>query len=86
MSTDTQSFREKLEAQHDFPGLYTFKFIIPEEKKEQVVAVLPEGELSYKASSGKKYTSITLKASVKSSDEVIATYTEVAKIEGVLSL
>ncbi len=86
MSIDPQSFREKLEAQHDFPGPYTFKFIIPEERKDQVVALLPEGELSYKASSGKKYTSITLKASVENSDEVIQVYTTVAKIEGVLSL
>ncbi|MDW3196477.1 MAG: DUF493 family protein [Cytophagales bacterium] len=86
MSADSQSFREKLEAQHDFPGPYTFKFIIPEDKKGEVEARLPKGELSYKASSGKKYTSITLKATMKSSDEVIAVYTEVAKIEGVLSL
>ena len=86
MSADQRSFREKLEAQHDFPGPYTFKFIIPEGKKDEVVARLPKGELSYKASSGKKYTSITLKATMKSSDEVIDIYTEVAKIEGVLSL
>lgn len=86
MSTDQQSFREKLESQHEFPGTYTFKFIIPEAKKEDVVSLLPKGELSYKASSGKKYTSITLKANMQSSDAVIGVYTKVAEIEGVLSL
>lgn len=86
MSLDPKAFKEKLESQHEFPGTYTFKFIIPENQKDEVLVVLPKGDLTFKASSGKKYTSITLKAKMKSSDEVIGVYTEVAKIPGVLSL
>ena len=86
MSQDTTSFREKLESQHTFPGPYTFKFIIPENQKDEVVSILPKGNLTFKASSGKKYTSITLKAEMESSEQVMATYTEVAKIPGVISL
>lgn len=86
MSHDPVAFKEKLESQHDFPGPYTFKFIIPKGQKEQVLALLPEGDLTFKASSGEKYTSITLKAQMPSSDQVIAVYTQVAKVEGVVSL
>ncbi|MBV6644334.1 MAG: DUF493 family protein [Cyclobacteriaceae bacterium] len=86
MSWNVAAFKEKIEDQHRFPGPYVFKFIVPKEKKDEVIALLPVGDLSFKASSGEKYISITLKSSLKSSDEVLEVYQKVHRIEGLIAL
>ena len=86
MSFDEIAFKEKLEATHSFPGSYTFKFIVKKEKVEEVKFLLKEAEVSLKPSSGNKYVSVTLVSNVNSSDEVVTTYKEAKKIEGLISL
>jgi len=88
MSNDPQiiSFKEKLDQQHTFPGVYIFKFIVPSEKVADVENLLPVGKLSLKSSSNNKYTSLTLEKIVESSEEVIGVYMAVKSVEGVISL
>ena len=86
MSWDVTSFKEKLESEHTFPGTYIFKFIVPGEQKDEVIRILPKGELSFKHSSNQKYLSLTLKATVQSSDEIIAVYQEAYGIKGIVAL
>lgn len=86
MTWNIESFQSKLESEHDFPGMYMFKFIVPSQKKEEVLEVLPEGDLSFKPSSKNTYVSITLKAQMQTSDEVLFVYKEAHKIEGIVAL
>jgi len=86
MDNKTLSFKEKLESQHQFPGHYLFKFVVPAARRQELVNVMPEGKTSFKESSGKSYTSVTVEAFMNSSAEVIAIYEKASKIEGVISL
>ncbi len=86
MSWSTTEFKAKLEAEHDFPGSYVFKFIVPIAREKQLQDLLPPGKLSKRSSKNNKYTSITLIAQIKTSDQVIAVYQEVHKIQGIIAL
>lgn len=86
MSWDETSFIEKLEANHQFPELYTFKFIVKPEHEAQVKSLLPKAEIKLKPSSGNKYVSITLSQQMKSSAEVIEIYKKANTIEGIIAL
>lgn len=86
MSWDKEAFREKLESQHVFPGKYNFKFIVPKDKKSEVIAILPSSDLSFKNSSNGKYISITAVSNLKNSEEVLNVYTMAHQIEGCIAL
>jgi len=86
MSWDVEAFREKVESQHKFPGTYSFKFIVPKEKKAEILSLLPEAEISFKKSSGDKYLSITAQAFLQNSQEVIDVYFKANKVEGCMAL
>ncbi|HCX22258.1 MAG: DUF493 domain-containing protein [Flammeovirgaceae bacterium] len=86
MSWDIEAFRQKLEDQHEFPGQYKFKFIVPHDKREEIVEVLPFGEITYRDSSNKKYVSVTAVAEMETSQGVLDVYIEANKIEGCIAL
>lgn len=86
MSWDEQAFKQKLEDTHDFPGEYTFKFIIKPEHKESVTRLIKGASMKLKPSSGKKYLSVTLQKRMASSQEVVDVYKEAYKIDGIISL
>lgn len=83
---DTEEFRKKLETTHKFPSLYMFKFIVLEEKKEEVEALFPMNEVTFKPSSKGKYMSVTAKVMAQSSDYVIKLYEKAHQIEGIIAL
>ena len=84
------SLKEKLEATHDFPEDYLFKFIITtkDSKHTEIYRVFDEIKftLNTKESKNGKYTSISMNAFVIDADQVISIYKEVGKIEGVMML
>ena len=84
------SLKEKLEATHDFPQDYLFKFIITNEESKQteIYRVFDNVKytLSTKVSKNGKYTSLTMNAFVLDADQVISIYKEVGKISGVMML
>jgi uncharacterized protein len=86
MSWDIESFREKIESQHQFPGSYNFKFIVPKDKQQEVLDILPKAELLFKESSNGNYISINAKAEVESSQSVLEIYLKAHKIPGCMSL
>ena len=86
MSTSVPDFKKKLEDQHDFPTIYMFKFIVPFEKEQEVIELLPEGDISSKASKEGKYVSVTARLMMESSDDVIEIYQQTHKIEGLIAL
>ncbi|OJJ14830.1 hypothetical protein BKI52_40440 [marine bacterium AO1-C] len=83
------SLRTKLEDVHSYPTMYMFKFIVPSlgDKVEKVSALFDkEANITSRQSSKGKFTSVTVKVVMLSSDEIIQKYKEVAKIEGVMML
>lgn len=79
-------FREKLDAHYAWPALYTFKFIVPKGKEEEVKQLFPNHTSSEKQSKNGNYSSITLQIMASSSDAVIEVYQSVSKIEGIIAL
>jgi hypothetical protein len=85
-NTSDSEFKAILESQHDFPGNYLFKFVAPQDKKEQILTLFNKGKISTKQSSKGNYISVTVELFVESSDEVITIYRQAHEIGGVLSL
>ncbi len=85
-----KSLKEKLDATHDFPEDYLFKFIINNDpsKHTEIYRVFDgiKFTLSSRESKNGKYTSLNINAFVMDADQVIRIYKEVGKIDGVMML
>ena len=86
MNRDTKLFKKKLEANHDFPCSYMFKFIVPIRKKEALLNLLPKVDTKIKRSTSNKFISITLSMEIESSDKVIDIYNQVYQVEGLIAM
>ena len=92
--SDKEAFYVKLKDSLDnttkFPADYLYKFIVPaggsqvEEIKELFTGKSPK--ISLKESKTGKYISVSIKAKLVSSLEVISYYRKAEKIEGIISL
>ena len=73
-----------------FPTEYMYKFIIPasDDKFKEIENVFDNmgAVINSKPSKTGKYTSLTILVNMKTADEIIEKYKEVAKVEGVISL
>ena len=82
--------KDSLENTTQFPAEYLYKFIVPGIGNKVVeIEGLFKGKLakiSTKASKTGKYTSVSIKVKLASSDEVISYYRKAEKIEGIISL
>ncbi|APU11869.1 hypothetical protein KLA_09694 [Cellulophaga geojensis KL-A] len=82
--------KEQLELNNSWPSNYLYKFIIPTdvEKFKQIEEVFNNtgAVIESKKSKNGKYTSVSVTVNLKNPDAVIAKYTEVGKIKGVISL
>lgn len=84
--TDQQRFSEVLDEHHEWPGPYTFKFIVPAAKVEDVEALFVAGAPRRRASKNGKYISVTVRLQMSSSAEVIAIYQRAYAIQGLMAL
>jgi putative lipoic acid-binding regulatory protein len=80
------SFRSSLDANYEWPCLFPFKFIVPKEHTETVLALFSADPIRAKESSSGRYTAYTIEMQMESSDEVIAIYERVTQIPNVISL
>ncbi|EAY24966.1 DUF493 domain-containing protein [Microscilla marina] len=83
------SLRQKLEETNQYPVMYMFKFIVPTltNKAAEVTALFgKDANITSRQSSNGKFTSITVRLVMLSSDEIIEKYQQVGKIEGVIML
>ncbi|MDQ0477682.1 MULTISPECIES: DUF493 family protein [Chryseobacterium] len=84
------SLKEKLEATHNFPEDYQFKFIVLNEEKKitEIYRVFDDMKftLTTRDSKNAKYTSLSIMAFVLDAEHVISVYKKVGEIEGVMSL
>jgi hypothetical protein len=84
-----ENFRKELNRNSNWPMVYMFKFIIPSDniKLALVQAKFSETSvISTKESVNGKYTSITVRETMMSADEIIGKYKEMEGIEGLITL
>jgi hypothetical protein len=81
-----ESLREKLDQHYTWPALYTFKFIVPKDKVEEVKSLFPMHESTEKNSKNGNYISVTLKMMMPGSEAVIDVYQRAAGIGGLIAL
>lgn len=86
MEKDNSKFKALLDEHHIWPTLYTFKFVVLSEHVKDLTNLLDDKRVVLKSSSRGKYFSVTLEATMNSSQEVINIYEKVGKLEGVISL
>jgi putative lipoic acid-binding regulatory protein len=79
-------FKELLDDQNDWPTQYTFKFIAPAKRTDDLKDVFGDHPIRVRESSKGNYKSVTAQIRMSSSEEVIAIYEEASHIEGVISL
>lgn len=69
-----------------FPTEYYFKFIVPIAEVHQILFILQGMEIEQKASQNGNYISVSAKAVMKTSDDIITVYQRASVIKGVISL
>jgi len=81
-----QKLKELIESEHEWPGFYTFKFIVPEHKEQELSAHVAEHEVTRRTSKNGSFIAYTTRMHFESAHEVIEVYQRVQEIEGLLSL
>lgn len=80
------SFREQLENEYEWPSLYTFKFIVPQDKIGEVRKLFEKHDISERKSSKGSYISLTSRIMAESSEQIIEIYVAANEIEGIIAL
>ena len=83
---EIEQFKRQLDGHYSFPAEYPFKFIVPSSSVEELKSILPDTDLTENPSRSGKYTSISFKMKMTSSDEIIHVYLSVNKIKDIISL
>lgn len=86
MSDKREQFKEALDAHHQWPCPYVYKFIMPTENFPQFTELFPNEKLDTRQSKSGKYTSATMISNMCSSEEVMEVYEKAAQIPGLMSL
>jgi len=89
MQTDdksTESFRSSLDANYEWPALFTFKFIVPQDQITQILESFNVDPVKANQSSSGRFTSYTFEMEMNSSQQVVDTYASVSEIPGLISL
>ncbi len=81
-----ERFRELLDGQNAWPAEYTFKFIVPEDRLPDLEAVFGQIPITVRESRNGRYRSVTATVLMHSSEEIVALYTEAARIPGLIAL
>jgi hypothetical protein len=86
-NTDEIRLMNVLDSTHRWPTLYSFKFIVPAIKGQELESLIPEAtQVETRPSSGGKYTAYTFHCAMGSGREVISIYSRVKGIQGLVSL
>lgn len=79
--------RARLDENLHWPCLYTFKFIVPSARVEDVVALFPEGHaVRRRPSKNGRYIGVTVDLMMLDSAAVVALYRDASRIPGILCL
>ncbi len=80
------SFRKKLEEEHEFPSKYMYKFIVVKEKVQDILPFFETAEISTKKSKTGKYISVSATIVAFNSEDIISRYKSLSHVEGIISL
>ena len=80
------SLKTRLDEEHVWHGLYTFKFIMKSELAERFVTILAGHPYTTRKSAEGRHVAITAELFLESSAEVIALYRRAAEFQGVIAL
>jgi uncharacterized protein len=89
MDEALEDARTSLWVQQEWPGIYFFKFIVPNDKikLDQVRKLFRnEDDITYRTSKDIKFISLSCKQEMQNPDEVLEIYRKAGEIEGVISL
>ena len=88
--SDFDRIKRTLDETHDWPAVFLFKFIVPSdiEKIARVEALFntKTADIKSKESRNGKYTSISAREVMTSSDSVLDCYKKASEIEGLIAL
>ncbi len=70
----------------DWPAVYPFKFIVPIEQVQAVMALFSKSEVQTRVSRNGNYISLTARPLMYNSEKVIEKYREALQIEGLIAL
>tara|TARA_Y100000817_G_C16783874_1_gene511804 strand:- start:314 stop:601 length:288 start_codon:yes stop_codon:yes gene_type:complete len=82
----SSNFKNLLDGYHDFPCTYMFKFVMPQDRIEELREIFETDDFETKESSKGKYISVTIQKYVISSDEVMSLYEQCSEIKGLFPL
>lgn len=85
-SDGSVSFQARLDATHQWPCLFMFKFIMRPYLLSDFKKIFPEEPWRNRSSSGGKYVCVTMERWVNSSEEVLDIYKRASVIEGIFLL
>ena len=80
------SLKARLDDVHDWPCVYTFKFIMKKERLAAFVTLFEGHRYTTRDSAAGRHVAVTAEIFVETSDEVIAMYRAAARHEGVIAL
>jgi len=86
---NNEGLKAQLDANHDWPSVYMFKFIMPNDqiKTNEFLSLFSgTAEVNRKFSKSAKYVSFTVNEVMVSSEAVLERYEQVGKIDGVIPL
>ena len=81
-----EDFKQRLNANHSWPCEYTFKFIIPVHKQNELIALVGNNNIQEKSSKNGRYISVTAIKFVSSAEDVLGLYKKISSVQGVISL
>lgn len=80
------SFQEKLDQHYSWPSSYTFKFIVPRGREEELKKLFPLHVITTKESQKGNYTSLTIEMTMGSGRAVIDVYQKASVVNGIIAL
>lgn len=84
---EARRFCRALDESHQWPCEYTFKFIAPQDKVDELLQALDNPEDAMRReSSGGKYVSLTLRRRLTRGEEAVMMYRKAAVVQGVMAL
>ncbi|MCE1199192.1 MAG: DUF493 domain-containing protein [Marinilabiliales bacterium] len=89
MDKQLEDMKSMLWAQQKWPGIYYFKFIVPNDpvKLEAVKQLFADQDkITYRVSRDIRYIAISCKQMMEHPDSVLAIYSAASAIEGVMAL
>lgn len=83
---NSETFKQLLDAQNEWPTEFVFKFIIPKDQLSALEKVLEGFQVKTRASRNGNYLAVTSTPIMESSEAVIRIYRAAAEIDGIVSL